>query len=148
MIEGVGTCSKTRHKNWEMSTQGCSKQVRWGSPLTQKIVISFNHFPMEFGAHIWTFCSTHEYCKTTKYELQTPSGSGWTRSRFFLLGGTPSELVCYNHGYSDAFRVSLHIQFESVSFTQSYGFWLLLPHKVMGLTQSYGCGLHKWPHCF
>ena len=27
----------------------------------------------EFGAHIWSDCSTHEYIQTSKYEGQTPS---------------------------------------------------------------------------
>ena len=41
------------------------------------------HLELELEAHSWWFCSTHEYCKTTKYELQTPSGSDRMRSLLF-----------------------------------------------------------------
>ena len=30
------------------------------------------HLELELEADIWWFCSTHEYYKTTKYELRTP----------------------------------------------------------------------------
>ena len=31
------------------------------------------HLELEYEADIWWFCSTHEYYKTTKYELQSPT---------------------------------------------------------------------------
>ena len=40
----------------------------------------FDHFYLEFEAHIKPKDSTHQYYKTTKYELQTPSGSGRTKT--------------------------------------------------------------------
>ena len=41
---------------------------------------SFDHFPMEFEAHIHRFWSTQEYYRFWKYELQTPSESGRTNT--------------------------------------------------------------------
>ena len=41
--------------------------------------IWFDHFRLEFEAHIRWFCSTDEYSFGAEYELQTPSGSGRTR---------------------------------------------------------------------
>ena len=35
---------------------------------------------MEFEAETWWFYSTHEYYKTTKFQLQTPSLSAPTRN--------------------------------------------------------------------
>ena len=41
------------------------------------------HLELELEAHIWWFCSTHEYCKTPKHELPTPSLSA--PSRIFMF---------------------------------------------------------------
>ena len=45
-------------------------------PNSEKIW--FDHLEMEFEAHIWCFSRAHEYYKTTKFQLQTPSLSGRT----------------------------------------------------------------------
>ena len=46
----------------------------------------FDHLQVSYHLHILAFRSTHEGYSTTKYEGQTPSGSGRTRDRFFLKG--------------------------------------------------------------
>ena len=43
------------------------------------------HLELELEAHIWWFCSTHEYCKTTKYERPTPSQLGDRADYFFPI---------------------------------------------------------------
>ena len=43
----------------------------------------FAHLQVSYHLHILPFRSTHEDYSTTKYEGQTPSGSGRTRHRFF-----------------------------------------------------------------
>ena len=43
----------------------------------------FDHLQVSYHLHILAFRSTHEGYSTTKYEGQTPSGSGRTRDRFF-----------------------------------------------------------------
>ena len=40
----------------------------------------------ELGAHIWWFCSTIKYFKTTKYEHPTPSQLGDRADCIFLAG--------------------------------------------------------------
>ena len=45
-----------------------------------------DHLELELEAHIWWFCSTHEYCKTAKYELPTPSLSPSSSITSGLLG--------------------------------------------------------------
>ena len=42
------------------------------------------HSKVELKAHIWWFCSTHEYFETTKYELSTPTMSESTRPWYIL----------------------------------------------------------------
>ena len=44
-------------------------------------MLSFDHFPLEFEAHIQGLCSPHEYLKTPEYELPTLTESGRTRTR-------------------------------------------------------------------
>ena len=38
-------------------------------------MLRFDHFQLEFEAHIWWFCSTDENSFGAEYELQTPRGS-------------------------------------------------------------------------
>ena len=45
--------------------------------------LQFDHLQVSYHLHILPFRSTHEGYSTTKYEGQTPSGSGRTRHRFF-----------------------------------------------------------------
>ena len=44
-----------------------------------KRVCWMEHLELEFEAHIWWFCSAHEYCKTTKYDLRAPTLSASSR---------------------------------------------------------------------
>ena len=46
------------------------------------------HLELDYEADIWWFCSTHEYYKTTKYELPTPtlSAPSSIRLRFCHFG--------------------------------------------------------------
>ena len=47
---------------------GC---FRYRFPPEAKRVCWMEHLELELEAHSWWFCSTHEYYKTTKYELLT-----------------------------------------------------------------------------
>ena len=38
-------------------------------------IMDLKYLDLELEAHTWWFCSTHEYYKTTKYELLTPTPS-------------------------------------------------------------------------
>ena len=52
------------------------------------------HLEFEFEAHIWWFCSTREYYKTTKYELRTPTLSAPSSmhiSRRRLISGSQNQ---------------------------------------------------------
>ena len=46
----------------------------------------FDHLQVSYHLHILPFQSAHGGYSTTKYEGQTPSGSGRTRHRFFCIG--------------------------------------------------------------
>ena len=43
----------------------------------------FNHFQLEFAAHIWCVSSIHEYYLLVDYEFVTPSATVWTSTQFF-----------------------------------------------------------------
>ena len=63
--------------------------------------VLFDHFHLEFEAHIWWFCSTDEYSFGAEYELQTPRGSGRTRCHVPIF---PAQISCTNflhdlHGF-------------------------------------------------
>ena len=45
----------------------------------------FDHLQVSYHLHILPFQSAHGGYSTTKYEGQTPSGSGRTRHRFFWI---------------------------------------------------------------
>ena len=51
----------------------------------------------ELEAHIWWFCSTHEYYKTTKYEPPTPPQLGDRTDYFFRKSQkvTLFKINCY-----------------------------------------------------
>ena len=51
--------------------------------LENSMIFWFGHFQLEFEAETLQFCSTHGDCKSSKYEGQTPSGSGRTRKSWY-----------------------------------------------------------------
>ena len=55
------------------------------------------HLELELEAHIWWFCSTHEYFETTKYQLPTPSLSA--PSRIFMF--SQKDLKFKKPGFCD-----------------------------------------------
>ena len=50
---------------------------------------------MEFEAETWGFCSPHEYYKTPKFQLQTPSLSAPTGNQFFRDVGQKKITNCF-----------------------------------------------------
>ena len=57
-----GLQSAVRVQDWEPEVQGTFGSNFW-----------MGHLELDYEANIWWFCSTHEYYKTTKYELPTPT---------------------------------------------------------------------------
>ena len=45
--------------------------------------VEFDHFQVEFEAHIWWLSSPHEYFKMVDYQLHSSLGDGRTRNRVF-----------------------------------------------------------------
>ena len=50
-----------------------------------KMVSEFEYFQKEFGAQIFRKYLPHEYYKSAKFQLQTLSGSWWTRPSFTVI---------------------------------------------------------------
>ena len=55
------------------------------SSVFEKMDFQLKHLEMEFEDETWWFWSTHEYSKTTKFHLQTPSLSVSTGNPFFQI---------------------------------------------------------------
>ena len=71
--------------------------------IFEKMNFQFGYLEMEFEAETWWFCSTHEYSKTTKFQLQTPSLNAptgtrnVTRKKLLCNSLLPAGLLFRNH---------------------------------------------------
>ena len=68
---------------------------------------------MEFEAETWWFWSTHEYYKTTKFQLQTPSLSAPTRNIFPVISGMAAPIKEIN-GYMQSRSSCNFVRFTPV----------------------------------
>ena len=53
------------------------------------------HLELELEVHIWWFCSTHEYCKITKYQLHSPTLSAPSRFSFLRFRCTYANWLLF-----------------------------------------------------
>ena len=78
--------------DWGFTTN-CEKRIHFHPTNCEKLskfftigwehMLRFDHFQLEFEAHIWCVSSIHEYYLLVDYEFVTPSATVWTRTQFF-----------------------------------------------------------------
>ena len=102
--DGVSTMTVFSISHWSFCStihvfQNIFKNVYFYCNSNQKIVSEYTRIEKEFGLHIWRIYSPHEYYKTVEFQLQTPTGSGWTRklcySQVVRFGNKKNILIIY-----------------------------------------------------